>query len=168
MSGQRSRKLLAATVNGHPLLAEIDELTPPEVKKVMEETRGGKFISDEIMVGIEKLGYELKLVGATAGLLSAYGLKQGEICQVDVKASEQDKDGNKFAIHYSLSGEIINVKDETVKMGSKPGVTLSGSLTAYKKTENGTILYDINTKTQVINLGQGDIMADHRRNVGIA
>jgi len=167
MAGQRSRKLLAATVNGHPLLAEIDEFTPPEVKKVMEEARGGKFIADEIMVGIEKLGYEIKLLGATADLLSAYGLKQGDICQVDVKASEQDKDGNKFAIHYSLSGEIVSVKDETVKMGSKPGANISGSLIAYKKTEGGKTVYDINTKTQVIDLGQGDIMAEHRRNVGL-
>ena len=167
MAGQRSRKLLAATVNGHPLLAEIDEFTPPEVKKVMEETRGGKFIADEIMVGLEKLTYEIKLLGATAELLSAYGLQQGEICQVDVKESQQDKDSNKFAIHYSLSGEIVSVKDENVKMGSKPGSTISASLTAYTKKEDGTIIYDINTKTQVINLGQGDIMAEHRRNVGL-
>ncbi|EGZ6890202.1 phage tail protein [Vibrio parahaemolyticus] len=167
MAGQRSRKLLAATVNGHPLLAEIDEFTPPEVKKVMEEARGGKFIADEIMVGLEKLTYELKVLGPTADLLSAYGLKQGEICQVDVKASEQDKEGNKYALHYSLSGEVVGVKEEGVKMGSKPGVTISGSLTAYKKTENGKTVYDINTATQVINLGQGDIMAEHRRNVGL-
>lgn len=167
MAGQRSRKLLAANINGHPVLAEIDEFTPPEVKKVMEEARGGKFIADEIMVGLEKLTYELKLLGVTADLLSAYGLKSGEVCQIDVKASEQDKEGNSFALHYSLSGEITGAKEENVKMGSKPGVNISGALTAYKKTENGTTVYDINTATQVIDLGKGDIMAEHRRNVGL-
>lgn len=167
MAGQRSRMLLAAVINGNPVLAEIDEFTPPEVKKVMEDSRGGKFIADEIMVGLEKLTYELKLMGATAELLSAYGLKQGEICQVDVNTSEQDKEGNKFSVKYSLSGEVVGVKEEGVKMGSKPGVTISGSLTAYLKTENGKTAYNINTKTQVIDLGQGDIMAEHRRNVGL-
>ena len=167
MAGQRSRKLLGATVNGQPLLAEIEELTPPEVKKIMEEARGGKFITDEIMVGIEKLTYELKIQGASVDLLKAYGLKQGEVCQVDVKSAEQDKQGSNYAIHYSMSGEIVGVKEESVKMGSKPSVTISGSLTAYKKTENGTTLYDINTATQVIDLGSGDIMVEHRRNAGL-
>ncbi|MCH9691007.1 MAG: phage major tail tube protein [Gammaproteobacteria bacterium] len=167
MAGQRSRQLLAATVNGHPLLAEIDEFTPPEVKKVMEESRGGKFIADEIMVGLEKLTYELKVLGPTAELLSAYGLNASEVCQVDIKSAEQDTEGRNFAVHYSLSGKIVGVKEEAVKMNGKPGATISGSLTAYKKTENSRTVYDINTATQVINLGRGDIMAAHRRSAGL-
>ena len=33
-------------------------------------------------------------------------------------------------------------------MGSKPMVTIAMTLVAYKKTEDGAIIYDINTKTQ--------------------
>lgn len=164
---QRARMLLAATINGQPILAELEEFNPPEIKKVMEEVLGGRFIPDELMVGLEKMNYDMKLLGVTATLLSAYGLKPGDVCQVDVKSSEQDGDGRKFKVHYSLSGEITGVKEETVKGKSKPGVTITGSVKAYKKTEDGNIVYDINTKTQVINLGKGDIMAEHRRNVGI-
>lgn len=168
MAEQRSRMVLSGTLNGHPLMAEIEEFTPPEVKKMMEETRGGKFISDEIMVGLEKMSYELKLSGVDIELLSAYGMGSDEVCQLDIKTSEKNKEGDNFAVHYSLSGEVTAVKEETLKMGTKPNVTVSASVTAYKKTENGKTQYDINTKTQVINLGKGDIMAVHRRNVGLA
>ncbi len=168
MAGQRTLKIMAATVNGHPLLAEIEEYTAPMVKKVMESARGGKFIPDEIMVGLEKLNYKLKINGATVSLLNSYGFKEGEICQVDVKCSEQDKEGNTFAIHDSLSGLIISIESEAMKMGAKPTCTIEGTLSAYSKTEDGKTIYNINTKTQVINLGQGDMMAEHRRNVGLA
>ena len=168
MAGQRARKLLAANVNGLPLMAEVEELTPPEIKKMMEESRGGKLMADEIMVGLEKMTFELKISGPNATLLSNYGLRQGDVCQIDVRASEQDKDGEKYAILYSLSCEITAIKEETVKMGSKPMHTLSGTCRAYLKTENGQVIYDINTTTQVIDLGAGDIMQEHRRNVGLA
>jgi P2 family phage contractile tail tube protein len=168
MAGQRTRKIMTATIEGNPLLGEVEEYTPPEIKKTMEDSRGGKFVPDEVWVGMEKMNFELKIVGASQSLLAAYGLGEGETCQIDVKTSEEDKDGNKFAIHDSLTGRIINVKEETIKMGEKPTVTITGSPTAYSKTENGTTIYDINTSTQKLNLGNGDLMEAHRRNVGIA
>lgn len=168
MAGQTIRKLMAATINGQPLLSEIDEFGPPAISKVMEEARGGQFIAGEVFVGIEKMSWTMKVNGATTDMLTAYGLEQNEICQVDVKTSEQDRDGNTIAIHYSLSGEIVKVDEESVKMGSKPGVTITGSPFAYKKTQNGAVLYDINVKTQVIDLGKGDVMSEHRRNAGLS
>jgi hypothetical protein len=86
---------------------------------------------------------------------------------VDVKSSEVDGDGKTFKVHYSMSGEITGVKEETIKSKSKPGATITASVKVYKKTEDGKTVYDINTKTQVIDLGKGDVMAVHRRNVGI-
>ena len=168
MAGQFARKLLAANVNGQPLLGEMGDFTPPNITKTMESARGGKFIPDEVMVGIEQMEYSLQIFGATAELLQNYGLSADEVCQVDVKEALEDKDGNKSVVHYSLSGEIKTVAEGTVSMGSKPEVTISGSPFAYKKTQDGKILYDINTKTQVIDLGKGDIMAEHRRAVGLS
>ena len=168
MAGQNTRMLLTANINGQPLLSEVADFTPPVITKAMESARGGKFIPDEIMVGIEQMEYSIKLNGATVDVLKNYGLSQGEVCQVDVKEALQDKDGNKSMVHYSLSGEIKTVDEGTVSMGSKPEVTLTASPFAYKKTHGGVVLYDINTKTQVIDLGSGDIMAEHRRAVGLS
>jgi len=168
MAGQFTRMLVAATINGQPLLGEVGDFTPPSITKTMESVRGGKFIPSEIMVGLDQMEYSVQIFGATAELLQSYGLSAGEFPQVDVKEALQDEDGNRVMVHYSLSGEIKKVEESAVSMGSKPEVTFTGSPFAYKKLQGGQTIYDINTKTQVIDLGQGDIMAEHRRAVGLA
>ncbi|EGR0992865.1 phage tail protein [Vibrio parahaemolyticus] len=167
MAGQRSRITRQGMINGQPLVKELDEFTPPEVKKAMQETRGGSFIPGEIWVGLEKMNGKWKVKGANQELLSAYGLAAGELCQVDVKESHQDEDGNKFAIVYSLTGEIISVTESASKMGELPDHDMEMAVSAYKKTENGKIIYDIDRNAQILNLGNGDLMAEHRRNVGL-
>ncbi|QMV14726.1 phage major tail tube protein [Vibrio spartinae] len=168
MAGQRSRITRQAMINSHPLIKELDEFTPPEIKKVMQETRGGSFIPGEIMVGLEKMNSKWKVKGADQALLSAYGLASGELCQVDIKESHQDEDGNSFAITYSLTGEIISVTESASKMGELPEHDMEMSVSAYKKTEDGKVIYNIDRKAQILNLGNGDLMEAHRRNVGIA
>ncbi|EMI4225308.1 phage major tail tube protein [Vibrio alginolyticus] len=167
MAGQRSRITRQGMINGQPLVKELDEFTPPEVKKTMQETRGGSFIPGEIWVGLEKMNGKWKVKGANQELLAAYGLAAGELCQVDVKESHQDEDGNKFAIVYSLTGEIISVTESASKMGELPDHDMEMAVSAYKKTENGKIIYDIDRNAQILNLGNGDLMAEHRRNVGL-
>ncbi|EMY6817437.1 phage major tail tube protein [Vibrio parahaemolyticus] len=167
MAGQRSRITRQGMINGQPLVKELDEFTPPEVKKTMQETRGGSFIPGEIWVGLEKMNGKWKVKGANQELLAAYGLAAGELCQVDVKESHQDEDGNKFAIVYSLTGEIISVTESASKMGELPDHDMEMAVSAYKKTENGKIIYDIDRNAQILNLGNGDLMAEHRRNVGM-
>ncbi|MBJ7540030.1 phage major tail tube protein [Marinomonas transparens] len=167
MAGQRSRISRMAIINGEPLIKELDEFTPPEVKKTMQETRGGAFIPGEVMVGLEKLTAKLKVKGANQALLSAFGLSGGEMCQVDVNESHQDEDGNKFAIKYIVTGEITGVTESASKMGELPDHEIEMSVSAYKKTEAGKTIYEINRNAQILNLGNGDIMADHRRNIGM-
>ncbi|HHE0447285.1 TPA: phage major tail tube protein [Vibrio parahaemolyticus] len=167
MAGQRSRITRQGMINGQPLVKELDEFTPPEVKKTMQETRGGSFIPGEIWVGLEKMNGKWKVKGANQELLATYGLAAGELCQVDVKESHQDEDGNKFAIVYSLTGEIISVTESASKMGELPDHDMEMAVSAYKKTENGKIIYDIDRNAQILNLGNGDLMAEHRRNVGL-
>ncbi|MDW3145097.1 phage major tail tube protein, partial [Vibrio sp. 2094] len=115
----------------------------------------------------EKMNGKWKAKGANQELLAAYGLAAGELCQVDVKESHQDEDGNKFAIVYSLTGEIISVTESASKMGELPDHDMEMAVSAYKKTENGKIIYDIDRNAQILNLGNGDLMAEHRRNVGM-
>jgi len=167
MAGQRSRITRQGIINGQPLVKELDEFTPPEIKKTMQETRGGSFIPGEIMVGLEKMNCKFKVKGANQELLAAFGLSAGELCQTDVKESHEDEDGNKFAIAYSVTGEIISVTESVSKMGELPDVEFEMAVSAYKKTESGKVVYDIDRNAQILNLGAGDLMAEHRRNIGM-
>lgn len=168
MAGQRSRITRMGMVNGQPLIKELEEFTPPEIKKTMQETRGGSFIPGEIWVGLEKMNAKAKVKGANQELLSAFGMAPGDLCQFDVKESHQDEDGNKFAITYSCTGEITSVSESPSKMGELPDQELEMSVVAYKKTESGKTIYDIDRNAQILDLGQGDLMVEHRRNIGMA
>jgi len=167
MSGQRTRITRMALINGYPLVKELDEFTPPEVKKTMQDTRGGSFIPGEVMVGLEKLTAKFKIKGASQTLLSAFGLANGEMCQINVNESHQDEDGNKFAIKYSITGEITSVTESASKMGELPDNEMEMAVSAYKKTEAGKTIYEIDRNAQILDLGNGDILAEHRRNVGL-
>lgn len=168
MAGQRSLITRIGMINGSPLIKELDSFTPPEIKKTMQDTRGGSFIPGEIMVGLEKMTCKAKIMGANQEVLAAFGASAGELVQFDVKESHQDEDGNKFAIHYSCTGEVTSVTDSDSKMGELPGHDLEMSVTAYSKKEAGKVIYDIDRKAQILNLGQGDLLVEHRRNIGIA
>jgi P2 family phage contractile tail tube protein len=154
-------------IQGMPLLKEVEEFTPPDITKTMQEVRGGAFVPSEVMVGLEKMTASYKLNGATKEHLSSVGLTAGDSPQIDVRESHQDEDGEIFAVHYSLTGEITSVKEAPSKMGDLPAHTLEQSVSAYQKTENGKTCYDIDTKANILDLGNGDIMEKHRRNVGM-
>ena len=168
MAGQRALFGRSVTINGVLLVKEIEEFTPPEVKKSMTDVRGGSFIAGQMMVGIEKMSASLKIIGATSELQAAYGLKAGEPCQVTVKDSLEDEDGGTFAVEYNLTSEIISAKEGTIKQGDKPALDLELAVNAYKKTEAGKVIYEIDRSAQILNLGQGDLLAEHRSNVGLS
>jgi hypothetical protein len=167
MAGQRSLITRVLLMNGIQLIKEVDSHTPPNVKKTMQETRGGSFIPGEIMVGLEKMNSKFTVKGASPEFLSAYGATAGDLVQVDIKESLQDEDGIKYAMHYSQSGEIISVTDSDSKMGDLPSHDIEMSIIAYEKTENGKTIYNIDRNAQILDLGQGDLMAEHRRNIGM-
>lgn len=169
MSGQRASIVRTLMVNGLPLLQELDEFDPPQVKKEMQDARGGSFGVREIMVGLEKMTASFKIKGATKEMLTSYGMTAGDLVQITVKESVQDEGGEKFALVYDMSGELTSVKDPTVKGGDLGTHEIEMSTPVYKKTENGKIIYDINLNgAGKADLGNGDILAEHRSNVGLA
>lgn len=167
MPGQRSRITRSCIMGGYPLIKELDEYTAPDIKKVMQDTRGGSFIPGQIMVGLEKMTAKFKLVGASQALLALTGVTAGDVVQIDVKESLQDEDGILFAVWDSLTGEVIACTESTSKMGELPTHDIEMAVNAYKKTENGKTVYNIDRNAQILDLGQGDIMDVHRKAVGL-
>ncbi len=167
MAGQRSLITRLVLINGVQLIKEVESFTPPNVKKVMQETRGGSFIPAEIMVGLEKMACKITIKGATKETLEAYGASADDPVQIDIKESLQDEDGIKIAMKYSITGEINNITDADSKMGELPSTDIEMSVIAYEKTENGKTIYDIDRNAQILDLGQGDLMSEHRSNIGM-
>lgn len=163
MATERTRMMIAATLNGLPLMAQIEDFEPPNIAKVMEEARGGRFAPEQIMVGLEKLDAKLKVLGAGFPILIVAGVSIGDQVMLDVREAGKDLDGNSYSTWHSLGGEVVALTEDPVKMGQKPTTSLAFAPYRYTRLENAVPVIDINLRTQKINLGAGDIMEDIRR-----
>lgn len=166
MAGQRTLVLQEVVIEGHKFMGELQDHTPPVVERTTEDAKGGRYVSGKKRTGVTMSNATLKIRGLTADAAKAYGLESDSPCQIDVKESYYDEDGNAIAVHYSYTGEINKIDQGSRSTQAVPETTLEISPSIYKQTDDGKIVYDINVKTQYIDLGNGDIMAKHRTNVG--
>lgn len=164
MATERSRMFLGGSLNGWPLMHQLEEFTPVNIEKEMATAQGGRFAPEKIWVGMREMECSVTLMGAGYELVIAQGIGEGDTVELDVRESQQDKDGNTFAVWHQVGGEVTKVDRSGVKMKEKPQITLTIAPVRTSMLENGVILHDINLRTQVINLGNGDMMAVHRRN----
>ncbi len=164
MSDTRNHRLVRAIINGFPFMGGLEGYTPPAVTKVTEESKGGRFVAGEVVVGLEKLTGEIKLSGATAELLSSHGVEVGEFSEITVLGSSEDADKNKAPLKWEHTCEITSIKSGEVKPG-KFDHTVAFTCRAYKHTDGPQLIYDINVKTQTCVIGGKDLLEQHRANV---
>lgn len=153
----RIRLRLSAQVEDVPLVNEIDEFTPPKIKPKLA-TVDGAFVESEETVGLEKIDYTLKLRGELDQISNAIGQYILSNAQINVTEQGKTTEDGRYKLEYSLYGPITNIEQETVKMGEKPIVTITGTCKAYKQTDTGTVIHDINVKTGKLIVGGVDLM----------
>jgi len=64
MFTNRVRQAIAATLQGLPLSATVEEFTPPKIEFDMESMSGGRFIAEEMAKSGKVLNAKLILQGA--------------------------------------------------------------------------------------------------------
>lgn len=160
---ERTRRILAATLQGYPLLEEIEEFTPTNIEKTMEASRGGRFVARELMVGLENMASSIVLNGADSALFADLNPQAGEDVELYVRESWETEDGEAVSVKHEITGTVNKVESRAVKMGEFPQRTIELAVIASKRTEGDTLIHDINVRTQKVDLGQGDLMEAHRR-----
>jgi P2 family phage contractile tail tube protein len=166
MAGNRKVMRRSLVANGVSTLRELEEFTPVEIEKNMAEVKGGRIGVAETMVGLQKMTCSYKVKGATAEFLLPFGITNGQAVQVTVKESLEDEDGDIFLVQYEYTGEITKVSDGNSVMGDLKETMVEMTVRAARKTENGTVIYDVDLDAGILNLGAGDILEVHRRNAG--
>jgi P2 family phage contractile tail tube protein len=156
MAGNRKVMRRSLVANGVSTLRELEEFTPVEIEKNMAEVKGGRIGVAETMVGLQKM----------AEFLLPFGITNGQAVQVTVKESLEDEDGDIFLVQYEYTGEITKVSDGNSVMGDLKETMVEMTVRAARKTENGTVIYDVDLDAGILNLGAGDILEVHRRNAG--
>jgi len=165
MFTNRVRQAIAATLQGLPLSATVDEFTPPKIEFDMEAMTGGRFIAEEMAKSAKALNAKLILQGAGPEVMLALGVKLGDDILLNVREAGQDQDGNTWFTYHTVGGKLKSLEEAKLKMGEKPTTTLELSCRTYNRLENGVPVIDIDVRTQRFVLNGVDILGDARRAV---
>ncbi|EJM81391.1 phage major tail tube protein [Pseudomonas sp. GM60] len=165
MFTNRVRQAIAATLQGLPLSATVEEFTPPKIEFDMEPMAGGRFIVEEMIKSGKVLGATLILQGVGAEVMLSLGVKLGDDILLNVREAGQDQDGNTWFTYHTVGGKLKSLTEAKLKMGEKPLTTLELSCRTYNRLENGIPVIDIDVRTQKFVLNGVDILGGARRAV---
>lgn len=165
MFTNRVRQAIAATLQGLPLSATVDDFTPPKIEFEMEEMRGGRFITEQMAKSAKSLSCILTLQGMGPEIMLALGVKLGDDILLNVREAGQDQDGNTWFTYHTVGGKLKTLTETKMEMSKKPTTVLELSCRTYNRIENGIPVIDIDVRTQKFMLGGVDILGDARRAV---
>jgi P2 family phage contractile tail tube protein len=165
MFTNRVRQAIAATLQGLPLSATVEEFTPPKIEFEMEEMRGGRFIGEEMAKSGKALTAKLVLQGVGPEIMLALGVSVGDDILLNVREAGQDQDGNTWFTYHTVGGKLKSLDEAALKMNDKPTTTLELACRTYNRLENGVPVIDIDVRTQKFVLSGVDILGDARRAV---
>ncbi|WP_454845315.1 MULTISPECIES: phage major tail tube protein [Pseudomonas] len=165
MFTNRVRQAIAATLQGLPLSATVEEFTPPKIEFEMENMVGGRFIGEEMAKSGKALTSKLILQGAGPEIMLALGVSVGDDILLNVREAGQDQDGNTWFTYHTVGGKLKSLEEAVLKMNDKPKTTLELSCRTYNRLENGIPVIDIDVRTQKFVLNGVDILGDARRAV---
>lgn len=163
MFTNRVRQAIAATLQGLPLSATVEEFTPPKIEFEMELMSGGRFIAEEMAKSAKVLNAKLVLQGAGPEIMLALGV--GEDILLNVREAGQDQDGKTYFTYHTVGGKLKSLEEAKLKMGDKATTTLDLSCRTYQRLDNGVPVIDIDVRTQKFVLNGVDILGDARRAV---
>ena len=163
MFTNRVRQLITATLQGMPLMATIEEFEPPKIDHEMEEMRGGRWVAEEMATGLKALSAKLTLQGIGLPIMTALGVSGGDNVMLSVQEAGEDQDGNEWFTYYVCAGKLKVLEEKTLKMKDKPVTILELALRSYKRLENGVLVTDIDTRTQVCVINGVDQLKGARR-----
>ncbi|MBT2340627.1 MULTISPECIES: phage major tail tube protein [Pseudomonas] len=165
MFTNRVRQAIAATLQGLPLSATVEEFTPPKIEFDMEAMVGGRFIAEEMAKSGKVLNATLVLQGAGPEIMLALGVQLGDDILLNVREAGQDQDGTTWFTYHTVGGKLKSLAEAKLKMGDKPTTTLELACRTYNRLENGVPVIDIDVRTQKFVLNGVDILGDARRAV---
>lgn len=164
MAGQHARRLLRVLINNTPVVREVEDYTSATPAKELADTRGGGFIKGKILTGIEPMQGTIKIKGLTPVLAKQYGYGPGSRIAITIKESFEDEDGEKISSQEEWIGTVGKRERSG---GASPEDTLTIEVDSSKRVVGGQLEWHVDRLAHICDLGQGDLLADHRAAVGL-
>ncbi|CED71539.1 putative phage tail tube protein [Aliivibrio wodanis] len=146
MAADRIARRLTAVLEGVPWMNEIVEISMPEITFKTQAT-DGSFLEMEDVTRLNKLTWSVKVRGDRKAISQALGKFMMKPGQFNVTEKGATRQGEKYSEEHSLYTTVTSVKPNPKKMGEKPECTIEGVCEAYKLTDTGSVVHDINGTT---------------------
>lgn len=141
-------------VDGRGHAGEIEELTPPSLRLLTEEFRGGGMdVAVDVPMGMEKLEASFSLKGYSPEVLKLFGLAPGNSIPLIFRGALEDDDGTVKAVVMTMRGFLREVDPGSWQPGQMAPLRGTVSLRYFKQTIDGELIHEIDADnmTRVIN-----------------
>jgi len=165
MSQSTTVRAIAAHTNGIPLIGKTKEFKAPSPEKITEAVGEGRFIEGNRIKGVKLDNWSFKQEGMTAEIAGQFGLQSGDTYSLTFKESVEDSEGVAHVYVHELTGEVVKSQKDTSKVGDEDVWDVEGFANTYKMTIDGTVVHDINIKTQKVICYGADLTSSHVDNV---
>lgn len=164
--GQSSTvRAIAAHSNGIPLIGKTKEFKAPTVEKTTESVSDGRFVEGTRVKGVKVGNWSFKQEGMSAETAGFFNLESNDTYSLTFKESVEDSEGVERVYIHEITGEVIKSTKDASKTGDEDVWDVEGFVDTYKMTIDGSVVHDINMKTQKVLCFGKDLTSSHVNNV---
>lgn len=171
MALPRKLKHLNTFVDGDNWIGVVEDYTPAKLSAKFESYRGGGMVGGaNVMLGLDDgaLDTEFTFGGYEAALFKKQHSAKIDGVMVRFAGSfQRDDTGEVSAVEIVQRGRIKELDGGTLKSGDNTQLKVSMVNTYYKVTVDGQVLVEIDLLNMTHNIDGNDMMAEHRKAIGL-
>lgn len=156
------------SVEGTSFAGRVENVEWPKLARKMEEWRGGGMDGTvEVDLGGEKLEFSFEMPEQDAELLKQFGAVSVSATRFRINASAENDspDNASDAIEVICLGRIKEIELGQYKGGDLQQTKFSVALSAFKYSNNGTDIFDIDYLNNIFKVDGKDLLEKRRENL---
>jgi len=155
-------------IDGRGFAGVAEEVQLPTLELKSEDFRaGGMDGTIKIEMGQEALECNITLSGYDERTLALWGVGEGNLVPIVARGALESLDGTVTPIVVNISGTIRSMEPDAWKSGEKSTLKLIVDIRAYKYSQNGQVIHDIDIINMVRIVNGKDRLANMRNALGI-
>lgn len=145
------------------------EVSLPKLSRKMEAYRAGGMPGEvDLDQGVEKLEAKITWGGLMVSAIKTFGTAKVDGVLLRFAGSYQEESGGTTSkVEAIMRGRYKELDPGNSKAGDKSENTGSLSLSYYKLTVDGEVVYEIDMVNMIENVGGVDRLAEHKSNIGL-
>lgn len=156
------------SVEGTSFAGRVENIEWPKLARKMEEWRGGGMMGPvEVDLGAEKMEMSFEMPEQDAELLKQFGVLSvsGTRFRINASAENDSPDNTSDAIEVIGLGRIKEIELGQYKGGDLQQTKYAVSLSAFRYSNNGTDIFDIDHLNNIFKVDGKDLLEKRRENL---